>query len=146
MQIAGRDTYNDAPYAIGIAPEGASHFESLVLQGLFDKNKTNETTKLYHSFVRLWYGRQDLNLHGNPLEPKSNVSANSTTPAFIKLILFIAPLGLSFFSCLPIPPVAILGALVGVGAPSSFADRGHSLWSLVSAIGGAPIAPHARIY
>ena len=28
-----------------------------------------------------WYGRQDLNLHGNPLEPKSNVSANSTTPA-----------------------------------------------------------------
>ena len=32
-----------------------------------------------------WYGRQDLNLHGNPLEPKSNVSANSTTPAFIKL-------------------------------------------------------------
>ena len=56
MQIAGRDTYNDAPYAIGIAPEGASHFESLVLQGLFGKNKTDETTKLYHSFVRLWSG------------------------------------------------------------------------------------------
>ena len=59
MQIAGRDTYNDAPYAIGIAPEGASHFESLVLQGLFGKNKTNETTKLYHSFVRLWYTGRD---------------------------------------------------------------------------------------
>ena len=42
--------------------------------------------KLYHSFVCLWYGRQDLNLHGCPLEPKSNVSANSTTPAFIKLL------------------------------------------------------------
>ena len=36
------------------------------------------------SFV--WYGRQDLNLHGYPLEPKSNVSANSTTPAFYELI------------------------------------------------------------
>ena len=34
-----------------------------------------------------WYGRQDLNLHGNPLEPKSNVSANSTTPANIQLIV-----------------------------------------------------------
>ena len=32
-----------------------------------------------------WYGRQDLNLHGYPLEPKSNVSANSTTPACVKL-------------------------------------------------------------
>ena len=28
----------------------------LVLQGLFSKNKTDETTKLYHSFVRLWCG------------------------------------------------------------------------------------------
>ena len=44
--------------------------------------------KLYHSFVCLWYGRQDLNLHGNPLEPKSNVSANSTTPANIKLSVY----------------------------------------------------------
>ena len=34
----------------------ASHFESLMLQGLFGKNKTDETTKLYHRFVRLWYG------------------------------------------------------------------------------------------
>ena len=34
-----------------------------------------------------WYGRQDLNLHGNPLEPKSNVSANSTTPACYVAIL-----------------------------------------------------------
>ena len=32
--------------------------------------------------VLFWYGRQDLNLHGYPLEPKSNVSANSTTPAY----------------------------------------------------------------
>ena len=35
----------------------------------------------------IWYGRQDLNLHGYPLEPKSNVSANSTTPAFYELIV-----------------------------------------------------------
>ena len=34
-----------------------------------------------------WYGRQDLNLHGYPLEPKSNVSANSTTPACAESIL-----------------------------------------------------------
>ena len=30
-----------------------------------------------------WYGQQDLNLHGKPLEPKSNVSANSTMPAYV---------------------------------------------------------------
>ena len=34
----------------------------------------------------IWYGRQDLNLHAYALEPKSNVSANSTTPA-LSLIL-----------------------------------------------------------
>ncbi len=28
-----------------------------------------------------WYGRQDLNLHGHPPEPKSGASANSATPA-----------------------------------------------------------------
>ena len=33
-----------------------------------------------------WYGRQDLNLHGYPLEPKSNVSANSTTPALASIV------------------------------------------------------------
>ena len=41
----------------------------------------------------IWYGRQDLNLHGNPLEPKSNVSANSTTPAYISLIAYLFRLG-----------------------------------------------------
>ena len=35
----------------------------------------------HHMVTAFWYGRQDLNLHGCPLEPKSNVSANSTTPA-----------------------------------------------------------------
>ena len=30
----------------------------------------------------LWYGQQDLNLHARALEPKSNVSANSTMPAY----------------------------------------------------------------
>ena len=29
-----------------------------------------------------WYGRQDLNLHALALEPKSNVSASFTTPAY----------------------------------------------------------------
>ena len=29
-----------------------------------------------------WCGQQDSNLHGFPLEPKSNVSANSTMSAF----------------------------------------------------------------
>ena len=32
-----------------------------------------------------WCGRQDSNLHAFALEPKSNESTNSTTPAFIKL-------------------------------------------------------------
>ncbi len=36
----------------------------------------------------IWYGRQDLNLHGYPLEPKSNVSANSTTPAYACILPF----------------------------------------------------------
>ena len=55
--------------------------------------------------VLFWYGRQDLNLHGNPLEPKSNVSANSTTPAFIKLFALLSccgtrqPLRLSKQTC-----------------------------------------------
>ena len=30
----------------------------------------------------IWCGQQDSNLHGRPLEPKSNVSANSTMPAY----------------------------------------------------------------
>ena len=30
----------------------------------------------------IWCGQQDSNLHGRPLEPKSNVSANSTMPAW----------------------------------------------------------------
>ena len=34
-----------------------------------------------HSPSEIWCGRQDLNLHGCPPEPKSGVSANSTTPA-----------------------------------------------------------------
>ena len=29
-----------------------------------------------------WCGRQDLNLHGNPPDPKSGASASSATPAF----------------------------------------------------------------
>ena len=48
--------------------------------------------------------------------------------------------------CLPIPPVAVPGALVGDGAPSSFTDRGHSRSIASSATGGALFAPHARIY
>ena len=40
-----------------------------------------------------WYGRQDLNLHGCPLEPKSNVSANSTTPACFKLFALMSCCG-----------------------------------------------------
>ena len=37
----------------------------------------------------LWCGRQDSNLHAHALEPKSNESTNSTTPAysFVPLIL-----------------------------------------------------------
>ena len=51
-----------------------------------------ENDKFLSKLVVFWYGRQDLNLHGNPLEPKSNVSANSTTPAYFQLF-FTAPRG-----------------------------------------------------
>ena len=74
-----------------------------------------------------WYGRQDLNLHGNPLEPKSNVSANSTTPAYL---LFRA--------------IVLLGypnIFLADGAAASAIDPGHSLRSLDPATGGAPFAP-----
>ena len=30
----------------------------------------------------IWCGRQDSNLHAHALEPKSNESTNSTTPAY----------------------------------------------------------------
>ena len=44
----------------------------------------------------VWCGRQDLNLHGCPLDPKSSASANSATPAYNRpygrflLIFFVA--------------------------------------------------------
>ena len=41
-------------------------------------------------------------------------------------------------------PVAVPGIFLADGAASSSADRGHSLRSLDSATGGAPIAPHRR--
>ena len=56
------------------------------------KANITENDKFLSKLVVFWYGRQDLNLHGNPLEPKSNVSANSTTPAFIKLLTGGAPI------------------------------------------------------
>ena len=36
---------------------------------------------------RLWCGREDLNPHGLPLDPKSSASASSATPALTILIL-----------------------------------------------------------
>ncbi len=41
-------------------------------------------------------------------------------------------------------PVAILGALLGGGAPASLTDRGHSLGSLDSATGGGRLVPLLR--
>ena len=35
----------------------------------------------------IWCGRQDSNLHAHALEPKSNESTNSTTPAYSFCIL-----------------------------------------------------------
>ena len=41
-------------------------------------------------------------------------------------------------------PVAVPGVRLGDGAPALHTDRCHSLRSLDSATGGAPIAPHRR--
>ena len=41
-------------------------------------------------------------------------------------------------------PVAVPGSFLADGAASSSADRDHSLRSLDSATGGAPIAPYRR--
>ena len=37
---------------------------------------------------RRWCGRQDLNLHGHPQDPKSCASANSATPADKHMIAY----------------------------------------------------------
>ena len=37
----------------------------------------------------IWCGRQDSNLHAHALEPKSNESTNSTTPAYFIVPLFL---------------------------------------------------------
>ena len=51
-----------------------------------------ESAKFLTKLGAFWCGRQDSNLHGHPLEPKSNVSANSTTPACIELKVEIVKL------------------------------------------------------
>ena len=76
----------------------------------------------------VWYGRQDLNLHGCPLEPKSNVSANSTTPAYFTLYVF--------------RPVAVPCVRLGDGAPALHTDRGHSLRSLHLPQAALPSLPY----
>jgi len=43
-------------------------------------------------------------------------------------------------------PVAVPGVLLADGAAASLTDRGHSLRSLDSATGGAPIAPQLLSY
>ena len=98
-----------------------------------------ENDKFLSKLVVFWYGRQDLNLHGNPLEPKSNVSANSTTPAFIK------------FSCcnwlgLPIPPVAVPDKIFGLSLLLDFIDRGHSLRSLFPPPAALPSLPTSAYF
>ena len=47
--------------------------------------------KLYHSFVPIWCGQQDSNLHALAVEPKSTESTNSTMPAKYYLPYFITP-------------------------------------------------------
>ena len=85
-----------------------------------------------------WYGRQDLNLHGYPLEPKSNVSANSTTPAFIKFT--VADLYVCQFLRLRCP------AETSPDKAGSFpADRSTRFCSAFSAPGSAEQRGHARI-
>ena len=44
------------------------------------RTETAETER--QVVLLMWCARQDLNLHGLPLEPKSSVSANSTTGAY----------------------------------------------------------------
>ena len=92
-----------------------------------------------------WYGRQDLNLHGNPLEPKSNVSANSTTPAFYKVLCFVLLPGLSGFMSANSP---CCGArqLPCRHAAASSADRGHSLRSLTPPPAALPSLPTPAFY
>ena len=57
----------------------------------FCKNKKERHWPLF--FV--WCGQQDSNLHGRPLEPKSNVSANSTMPANMSGLFYHAGTALS---------------------------------------------------
>ena len=86
----------------------------------------------------IWYGRQDLNLHGNPLEPKSNVSANSTTPAFFNYLLKALGLGNLNPTCLP---VAVPDIFLDFYKSSSAIDRGHALRSLLPPPAALPSLP-----
>ena len=115
------------------------------MRSIFSSNTyKNAVMKLYHHCVLFWYGRQDLNLHGCPLEPKSNVSANSTIPAFIQLFHIhtnkesrhvsanSSCCGTRYLPCRRCGCV-------------SYRPRPLALVAS-SATGGAPIAPHTRIY
>lgn len=75
------------------------------------------------------------------LEPKSSVSANSTTSAFIEFIFFQGILA----TRLPIPPVAVPDIFLAAKASASAIDRCHSRSIAPPATGGARFAPHIRI-
>ena len=50
-------------------------------------NKNNLNCPFWFNLGYFWCGRQDLNLHGKPPDPKSGASANSATPAFIRTLI-----------------------------------------------------------
>ena len=88
--------------------------------------------------IRLCIAQQNLSIGVNVVSKGS--------PSRILRVLLIS-LGITILpksSTLLTSPVAVPGALLADGAVTSLTDRGHSLRSLDSATGGAPIAPHRR--
>ena len=66
----------------------------------FVKRKSSDNEIRYR--YAYWCGQQDSNLHGRPLEPKSNVSANSTMPADMFSLFYHVRISLSMYN----PPAA----------------------------------------
>ena len=66
----------------------------------------------------IWCGQQDSNLHGKPLEPKSNVSTNSTMPA--DNIIFLISFCVFLLRRATRPPPAALPSLPNSTMPAYY--------------------------
>ena len=51
-----------------------------------DNSQNHKDFINYLSWITIWCGWQDLNLHAEALDPKSSVSASFTTPACLKMV------------------------------------------------------------